>query len=64
MTSTGSRLDVEGRELVHHERLNAAWAALLEPGMQTAVFIDPRTRAGSRSAELVASRRRGGGGRA
>lgn len=35
------RLDVEGREIVHHETLNDRWAALLEPGMQTAVSIDP-----------------------
>lgn len=35
------RLDVEGREIVHHEMLNEAWAALLEPGMQTDVHVDP-----------------------
>ena len=35
------RLDVEGREIVHYETLNDRWAALLEPGMETAVFVDP-----------------------
>ena len=45
-TATGGavhrlRLDVEGREIVHYETLNDRWAALLEPGRQTAVFIDP-----------------------
>ena len=35
------KLDLEGREIVHHEVLNDRWAALLEPGMQTTVYIDP-----------------------
>ena len=35
------RLEVEGREVVHHEMLNDAWAALLEPGMATDVHVDP-----------------------
>lgn len=39
MSRTSS--SVEGREIIHHEALNDRWAALLEPGMQTTVFIDP-----------------------
>ena len=35
------QLDVEGRRLIHHEVLNDRWAALLEPGMQTTVYVDP-----------------------
>jgi hypothetical protein len=35
------RLAVEGVEILHHEVLNDRWAAQLEPGMQTTVYIDP-----------------------
>jgi hypothetical protein len=35
------RLAVEGVEILHHEVLNDRWATLIEPGMQTTVYIDP-----------------------